>query len=313
MADQYQQYSTVRKYWHLMRPHTLTASIVPVLVGTATAKLFLLGSQDHIKFSLFLAMLIACLLIQAATNMFNEYYDFKKGLDDHTSVGIGGAIVRNGMSPKLVMNLAIAFYIIAALLGIYLAANSSFWIIPVGIVCMAIGYLYTGGPIPISWTPFGELFSGLFMGMIIILLAFFIQTGNVNGFVVWISLPIVITIGLINMANNIRDRVKDKASGRKTLPIILLGKKASITFMAAMYILAYLIVIFTALFKSGGSLFYLLVLFSFPMPIKAIRRFNKNDTPASMMPAMAATGKTNTFFGILYALGIYISALLGGI
>ena len=60
------------------------------------------------------------------------------------------------------------FYIIAALLGIYLAANSSFWIIPVGIVCMAIGYLYTGGPIPISWTPFGELFSGLFMGMIII-------------------------------------------------------------------------------------------------------------------------------------------------
>lgn len=54
----------------------------------------------------------------------------------------------------------------------------------VGIVCMAIGYLYTGGPIPISWTPFGELFSGLFMGMIIILLAFFIQTGNVNGFVV---------------------------------------------------------------------------------------------------------------------------------
>ena len=116
------------------------------------------------------------------------------------------------------------FYIIAALLGIYLAANSSFWIIPVGIVCMAIGYLYTGGPIPISWTPFGELFSGLFMGMIIILLAFFIQTGNVNGFVVWISLPIVITIGLINMANNIRDRVKDKASGRKTLPI-LLGKK----------------------------------------------------------------------------------------
>ena len=64
-----------------------------------------------------------------------------KGLDDHNSVGIGGAIVRNGMSPKLVMNIAIAFYIIAALLGIFLAIQSSFWIIPVGIICMAIGYL----------------------------------------------------------------------------------------------------------------------------------------------------------------------------
>ena len=312
MSDQYQQYSTVKKYWQLMRPHTLTAAVVPVLVGTAAAKIYLLGSEDHLKFSLFLAMLLACLLIQAATNMFNEYYDFKKGLDDHTSVGIGGAIVRNGMSPKQVMNLAIAFYIIAALLGIFLAIQSSFWIIPVGIVCMAIGYLYTGGPIPISWTPFGELFSGLFMGMIIILLSFFIQTGNVQGYAVWLSIPIVITIGLINMGNNIRDRVKDKASGRKTLPI-LLGKRASVIFMAIMYAIAYIIVIITAFFKPAGSLFYLLVLLSFPMPIKAVRRFNKNDTPETMMPAMAATGKTNTFFGLLYALRIYISALLGAI
>ena len=146
------------------------------------------------------------------------------------------------MSPKLVMNIAIAFYIIAALLGIFLAIQSSFWIIPVGIICMAIGYLYTGGPMPISWTPFGELFSGLFMGMIIIVLSFFIQTGNVQGYAFWISIPIVITIGLINMANNIRDRVKDKESGRKTLPI-LLGKRASIIFMAAMYIVAYVFVI----------------------------------------------------------------------
>ncbi|ERS93090.1 1,4-dihydroxy-2-naphthoate polyprenyltransferase [Staphylococcus simulans] len=312
MSKQYQEFSTVRKYWLLMRPHTLTAAVVPVLVGTATAKLFLLGSEDHLKFSLFLAMLLACLLIQAATNMFNEYYDFKKGLDDHTSVGIGGAIVRNGMSPKLVMNLAIAFYVIAALIGLFIASQSSYWLIPIGILCMAVGYLYTGGPFPISWTPFGELFSGVFMGLIIILIAFFIQTDNLQGYAVWISVPIIITIGLINMANNIRDRVKDKASGRKTLPI-LLGKANSIRFMALMYIIAYAWVIYTVFFVPGGSIFYLLILLSFPFPIKAIRRFKKNDTPAEMMPAMAATGKTNTVFGLLYALGIYISALLGGI
>ena len=312
MASKYQQYSTVRKYWHLMRPHTLTAAVVPVLVGTATAKIFLLGSEDHLSLTLLLAMLTACLLIQAATNMFNEYYDFKKGLDDHTSVGIGGAIVRNGMSPKLVMNIAIAFYVIAALLGLFIAINSLFWLIPIGLVCMAIGYLYTGGPFPISWTPFGEVFSGIFMGMIIILIAFFIQTGNLQSLVVWISLPIVITIGLINMANNIRDRVKDKESGRKTLPI-LLGKNNSIRFLALMYIVAYALVIYITFFQPGGSIFFLLALLSFPLPIKAVRRFKKNDTPATMMPAMAATGKTNTFFGLLYALGIYISALLGGI
>lgn len=312
MASQYQQYSTVKKYWQLMRPHTLTAAVLPVLVGTATSKIFILGSENKLNLSLFLAMLIACLLIQAATNMFNEYYDFKKGLDDHTSVGIGGAIVRNGMSPKLVLNLAIVFYIIAAILGIFIAIQSSFWLLPIGLICMAVGYLYTGGPFPISWTPFGELFSGVFMGMIIILISFFIQTGNLQSLAVWVSIPIVITIGLINMANNIRDRVKDKESGRKTLPI-LLGKNNSIRFLALMYIVAYVLVIYITFFQPGGSIFFLLALLSFPMPIKAVRRFKKNDTPQTMMPAMAATGKTNTFFGLLYALGIYISAILGGI
>lgn len=312
MGTQFKQHSSLHKYWLLMRPHTLTASVVPVLVGTATAKLFMLGSEDHLSLLRLIAMLLACLLIQAATNMFNEYYDFQKGLDDHESVGIGGAIVRHGMTPQSVFNLAIAFYVIAALLGLLLAAQTSFWLIPVGLLCMAVGYLYTGGPFPISWTPFGELFSGIFMGMFIILIAFFIQTGNIQGYAVWISIPIVITIGLINMANNIRDRVKDQQSGRRTLPI-LLGKQGSLYFLAACYVFAYLFVIFTVFFKDGGSLFYLLVLLSFPMPVKVYRRFSKNDTPQTMMPAMAAAGKTNTFFGLLYALGIYISALLGGI
>src|SRR5699024_2513327 len=135
MSSQYQQYSTVRKYWHLMKPHTLTAALVPVLVGTPTAKIFLLRSEEHLKLSSFVAMLIACLLVQALTNMFNDYYDVNLGLDDHNSVGIGGAIVRNGMSPKLVMNLAIAFYIIAALLGLFIATQSSYWFLPIGLIC----------------------------------------------------------------------------------------------------------------------------------------------------------------------------------
>lgn len=61
MVNQFQQHSTFHKYWQLMRPHTLTAAIVPVLVGTAIAKIFQLGSEDHINMGLFIAMLLACL------------------------------------------------------------------------------------------------------------------------------------------------------------------------------------------------------------------------------------------------------------
>jgi 1,4-dihydroxy-2-naphthoate polyprenyltransferase len=64
-----------RVWWQLTRPHTLTAAFVPVLLGTALAL-----PLTSIHLGLFIAMLLACLLIQAATNMFNEYYDFKEAL-----------------------------------------------------------------------------------------------------------------------------------------------------------------------------------------------------------------------------------------
>lgn len=190
--------------------------------------------------------------------------------------------------------------------------QSTWLLIPIGLICMAIGYFYTGGPFPISWTPFGEIFAGFFMGFVIIMISFYIQTGTINYFPALLSIPVSITIGLINLANNIRDREKDKQSGRKTYAI-LVGKKLSLLTMAILYIFAYGFLIYLALFKSYGSIIWLIALISAPFPIKAIRRFNKNDTPQSMMPAMAATGKANTIFGLLLALGVYISGLLGGL
>lgn len=132
----------IKKYISLTRPHTLTAGFVPVLVGTFSVLLF-----APIRWDMFIAMLIATLLIQSATNMFNEYFDYKRGLDTSDSVGIAGAIVRNGMSPRSVFNIAVIFYIIAAVIGLYIAFNSSLWILVIGVVSMAVGYFYTGGPL----------------------------------------------------------------------------------------------------------------------------------------------------------------------
>ncbi|MCM3677209.1 1,4-dihydroxy-2-naphthoate polyprenyltransferase [Peribacillus simplex] len=294
---------TWKIWWELIRPHTLTAAFVPVLLGTVIALL-----EDGVNWLLFAAMMIASILIQAATNLFNEYYDFKRGLDTEESVGIGGGIVRHGMTPKLIMTLALGMYAIALLLGIYICAASSWWLAAVGLVCMLVGYLYTGGPLPISYTPFGELFSGLFMGFLIILIAFFIQTGFVSSTAILIAIPSGILVGLINLSNNLRDHDGDKAHGRKTMPVVM-GRKNALTFMAIMFAFSYLWLVGLVLTESVTA-WILLAYLSIPKAMAAIKGFVGKTQPITMVPAMKATAQTNTFFGLLMAIGLFISYLI---
>ncbi|MBV7507271.1 1,4-dihydroxy-2-naphthoate polyprenyltransferase [Bacillus sp. sid0103] len=290
-------------WWQMTRPHTLTAAFVPVLLGTALSL-----KHGNIHFGLFFAMLIASLLIQAATNMFNEYFDFKRGLDTAQSVGIGGTIVRDGIKPKTVLNLAFGFYGIALLLGIYICANSSWWLAVVGLICMAVGYFYTGGPFPIAYTPFGEILSGFFMGMLIILISFFIQTGTVSSTSILVSVPSMVLVGMIMLSNNIRDLDGDKENGRKTVAI-LLGKKGAIYLLIGMFTFSFLWVL--GLITIGVlPVWAALVILSAPKAIKATKGFIENNIPIKMAPAMKATAQTNTIFGFLLAIGIFIGHFL---
>ncbi|MGG0719733.1 1,4-dihydroxy-2-naphthoate polyprenyltransferase [Robertmurraya massiliosenegalensis] len=286
-------------WWKLTRPHTLTAAFVPVLLGTAMAI-----HETTIHVGLFLAMLIASLLIQAATNMFNEYYDYKRGLDTEESVGIGGTIVRDGVKPKTIMQIALSLYGISILIGVYICISTTWWLAAIGLFCMIIGYLYTGGPLPIAYTPFGEIFAGFFMGMGIILISFFIQVGTVTTASVLISVPIFILVGAILLANNIRDLDGDKEFGRKTLAI-LLGRKKAIYLLAGMFIVSYGW-IFALMMIGYSSVWLALVVLSIPKAVKATKGFIGKTLPIQMMPAMKSTAQTNTIFGFLLSIGLFI-------
>src|SRR5690606_41975318 len=110
--------------WQMTRPHTLTATFSPVILGTVLAM-----SESKINWLLFVAMMTACLALQIATNLFNEYYDFKRGLDTADSIGIVGGIVRHGLQPQSVLNVAFSLYVLAALIGIYICMNTSWWLV----------------------------------------------------------------------------------------------------------------------------------------------------------------------------------------
>lgn len=286
-------------WWRLLRPHTLTASFIPVAIGTAMA----LSIQD-ITVPLFLSMLLASTLIQVSTNIFNEYYDFINGLDHADSIGISGTIVRDHISPKTILRIAYIFSGVAILLGIYICIYTSWWIFFTGLICILVGYLYSGGPYPISATPFGELIAGAFMGLCIILISFFIQTGTITLGVMLVSGPTSILIGTILMANNIRDLADDKAHGRKTLAI-LVGRRYAVFLLTSMLASAYLWLL-ALIFYNFLSYWALLTFASLPKALQAVNGFQNKTTAEQMMPAMKATAQTNTLFGLLLVLALVV-------
>ncbi len=290
-------------WWRLLRPHTLTASFIPVGIGSVLAL-----KSGGLDFRLFFAMLLACMIIQTATNMFNEYYDFRRGLDTKDSVGIGGAIVRDNIPPRTVLFLAIGLCGIAILLGIYICIQTNWWIACIGIISMAVGYFYTGGPIPIAYTPFGEIIAGFFMGTIILGISYYIQTNDIGVLQMLFSIPFALLIGAILLANNIRDLDGDKRNGRKTIAIYV-GHDKAVQLLGMMLFIPILLVVCFILLQFI-SYWSFLTLLSIPKGMKAIQGFRGKSQPIEMMPAMKATAQMTTQFGLLLLVALIVEYVI---
>jgi 1,4-dihydroxy-2-naphthoate octaprenyltransferase len=273
-----------------------------VLIGTTLAW----KATRHLHWMLFGAMLVASILIQAATNMFNEYFDHMSGLDTTESVGIAGVITQDGVRPKAILHTAVATLALATLLGFYICAHSSWWLAPIGAISMLVGYLYAGGPFPISATSFGELFAGGFMGSGIVLLSCFIQQRSIHMHEVLLSIPCAVLIGAILTSNNIRDLDSDRRNGRHTLAIRL-GHKWAVRFLSSSLLFANIWIILLSLFQVESP-WALLALGSLWPAILAVQEFRGEQTPAQMLQGMRRVAETNTIFGILLVIGLLAGA-----
>ncbi len=285
--------------WRLLRPYTLVASIIPVLIGTGLAL-----TKSHFHVGRFIAFLVASMLIQSATNMFNEYFDFRRGLDNAEMVGIAGAIVRDGVKPRTILILAWSFIGVSVLLGVYLCSVSSWWIALIGSICILVAFLYSGGPKPLSYTPFGELAASVAMGPVIVMIGYFIQTDTLTPAAVMASLPIGLLIGGLLLGNNIRDLEHDINGGRHTVAI-LLGPKGGRRLFAAVYLITYLLVLVLIAVR-WLTPWALIVLLTVPTAFKVIRGYFATTDHQKLQRAFKGTAITLMQFGMLMFVGLVL-------
>lgn len=166
---------------------------------------------------------IAVLVVDMATTGFNSFFDFFRGVDHRrTNRESDKVLVHEGVPAGVALLVSVVLYAFAVALGIVLAWIASPWVIPIGVASMAVGFLYTGGPHPISRTPFGELFAGGFLGWVLVTLTIFVLAPAFDlEQDALVGIPSLLLVASILTVNNTCDIDGDRVAGRRTLSILL--------------------------------------------------------------------------------------------
>ena len=297
------------QFFALIRPRTLTAAFSPVVLGAAVGATQFAPTQPiGLSIIYTLGILICVLSAQIAANIWNEYFDFKSGLDLTQTAGNSGSIVRDGISPAIIKRWGYMTTILPLILGIALAKAVTWWYIPVGMLCILTSILYSGGPKPISRTPFGELASGLAMGFAIVGITLFAWAHTLHWTYLIPAVPSTILIGAIMMTNNLRDFTNDANHGRRTL-VILLGRERGLQLLQGLFLISSLwILIWTIL----GVIPWpsLVALLSLLPAMKVIHIFNTYADPIRLNEAMKFTSISCTLYHFLWAIGLLCNTII---
>lgn len=196
------------------RPRTLSAAAAPVVAGSGFA------AADGVFAQLAaLAALVGALLIQIATNLANDYYDFVKGGDTGDRLGPVRVTQAGILPPEAVFRGMVVVLALALVTGAYLVWIAGWPVAVVGLVSMLMGVGYTGGPYPLSYHGLGDVFVFVFFGPVATATTYYVQAG------VWSPGAIVAGAGLgafstaMLVVNNLRDRETDGAAGKRTLAV----------------------------------------------------------------------------------------------
>ena len=209
---------TLYQFARIVEIRTKVVSVSAYLIGT----LFAVYRTGNFDVAAGLVMLLAVLAVDMGTTGFNSFFDYYRGVDSReTNREKDKVLVHQGVPPGVALLVSLALFGLAMPLGILLAFLTGWEIIPIGAFCMAVGYFYNGGPLPISRTPLGELAAGGFLGSVLLLLSFWVQRGALTPEALLVSLPSLLLVASILTVNNTCDIAGDTQAGRKTLSILL--------------------------------------------------------------------------------------------
>ena len=256
--------SFLKSVFIAIRAKTLSASIAPVLVGSAIA-----FNSSQFNLRIFFLTMFSAIFIQIGTNFANDVYDFINGADNNERIGPTRAVQANLISVNVMKYLTIIAFSLSIICGLPLVIKGGYPILLIGILSIISGYAYTGGPYPLGYNGWGDIFVFIFFGPIAVCGTFFLQLGYVS----IESIISGIVMGCLSVTllciNNIRDVDTDTNVGKRTIAV-----RFGVMFVKYLFISLFLICYLLLGYLSfnlnyiNTNVYFLLLIITLPLCLK---------------------------------------------
>ena len=256
--------SFLKSVFIAIRAKTLSASIAPVLVGSAIA-----FNSSQFNLRIFFLTMFSAIFIQIGTNFANDVYDFINGADNDERIGPTRAVQANLISVDAMKYLTIIAFSLSIICGLPLVIKGGYPILLIGILSIISGYAYTGGPYPLGYNGLGDIFVFIFFGPIAVCGTFFLQLGYVS----IESIISGIVMGCLSVTllciNNIRDVDTDSNVGKRTIAV-----RFGVMFVKYLFISLFLICYLLLGYLSfnlnyiNTNVYFLLLIITLPLCLK---------------------------------------------
>jgi 1,4-dihydroxy-2-naphthoate polyprenyltransferase len=287
----------VKTWYWAIRPFSLSASVVPIVLGSVLALRY--EAFDGFLFAL---MLLGSMLVQSGTNLIDEYADHEQGQTPGKVLAPYKVIALGQLTPRAVRLGALICFGAAALIGLYLVGRTG-W--PLALVCLAsvgVAYGYSAGPYPLGQLGLGEPLVFVFMGPVMVLSSFYVHAHTLYWPVVWLSLPIGCLVTAILVVNNLRDVDEDLQHGKSSMATVW-GRRTASWVYCGLLLVAFgtlgLLVI-----SGTGSWLWLVPFILLPQSIAVAQQVRQGRERVVLHQALQGTAALHLRFGLLLAVAL---------
>ncbi len=285
------------------RPFSWTASMVPVFLGAALA----LRAEGDVRWQLFPLVVLASLLIHAGTNLSNDYFDFRKGVDRPETHGSSRVLVDGLLTPGQVLIAGLGAFAATAAIGLVFIAIYGWPILALGLVGMAAGFFYTAAPVEYKYYGLGDASVFLMMGPLMVVGSFFVLTGQWAWEAAVVALPVGCLVTSILSGNNLRDIVHDAVANVTTTAGVL-GRRWARAEYAWLVMSAYMLII--VLIAAGALPWWsLLPVMTLPLAVRNVRLVMRSRPEQS--DELAAIDVRSAQVHLLFGVLLIVSVVMG--